>query len=189
MNQRKLVVAISGASGVVLGVRFLEVCKQLNIQTHLIISPSAHLIIKQETQLELEDIYALADIVHKHEDVSAPIASGSYKTMGMVVIPCSIKTLSAIANSYAEDLIVRAADVTIKEGRPLVLVIRETPWHKGHIRLLQLAVDNGAIIFPPIPAFYVEKMDKESILNNIVGRVLARMGIENELYHIWRGSE
>jgi len=151
---RRLVAGITGASGVILGIRLLELLRPLEIETHLVVSPAARVTITQETAWKVSDVLALADVTYNHQDIGAAIASGSFATMGMVVIPCSIKTLSAIANSYADDLIVRAADVTLKEGRPLVLVVRETPLHRGHLRLMDLAAQAGAVIFPPVPAYY-----------------------------------
>jgi 4-hydroxy-3-polyprenylbenzoate decarboxylase len=142
--------------------------------------------ILNETDLEAEQVLALADVVYEHADIGAAIASGSFVTMGMVVIPCSIKTLSAIANAYSADLLARAADVTLKEGRPLVLVVRETPLHRGHLRLMSLAADSGAIIYPPMPAFYTRPQSLEQMVDNLVGRILARMGIPNDLYDEWR---
>ena len=187
MNNSHLVVGISGASGVILGVRLLEVLRPMEIETHLVLSPSARVTISQETDWKVSDVVALADHAHKYEDIGAPIASGSFQTRGMVVVPCSIKTLSAIANSYAGDLISRAADVTLKEGRPLALMVREAPLHKGHIRLLNLAAEAGAIIFPPVPAFYTRPHSVSEVVDNIVGRLLARMGIENQGYEEWKG--
>jgi 4-hydroxy-3-polyprenylbenzoate decarboxylase len=183
----RLVVGISGASGVILGIRLLEVLQSVEIETHLVVSPAARLTISQETDWEIEDVMALADISYDHADVGAAIASGSFPMAGMVVIPCSIKTLSAIANSYSSDLIARAADVMLKEGRPLVLVLRESPLHRGHLRLMSLAAEAGALIFPPVPAFYTRPASLDEIIDNIVGRVLLRLGIENELYEKWKG--
>ncbi|MGB9640175.1 MAG: UbiX family flavin prenyltransferase [Anaerolineales bacterium] len=181
----RIVVGISGASGVILGIRLLEILKTVSIETHLILTPSARLTIQQETDWEIKEILSLADVHYAYHDIAAPIASGSFSTRGMVVVPCSIKTLSAIANSYAEDLLTRAADVTLKEGRPLILVVRETPLHAGHIRLMNLANQAGAIIFPPVPAFYTRPATVEDIVDNIVGRVLARLGIDNNHYQVW----
>jgi 4-hydroxy-3-polyprenylbenzoate decarboxylase len=185
-DQRRLVVGITGASGVILGVRLLEALRPAPVETHLVLSPAARATIPQETDWKVTDILALADVVYNHADIGAAIASGSFHTDGMVVIPCSIKTLSAIANSYADDLISRAADVTLKEGRPLLLVVRESPLHRGHLRQMSLAAEAGAIIFPPVPAFYARPATVDDIINNIVGRVLARLGIENELYLKWK---
>lgn len=188
MKPQRLVVGITGASGVILGIRLLEVLRPVEVETHLVLSPAAKVTTTQETEWKESDVLALADVNYKYDDIGAAIASGSFATIGMVVIPCSIKTLSAIANSYAADLISRAADVTLKEGRPLTLVVRETPLHKGHIRLLSLAADAGAIIFPPVPAFYTHPQNTNDIVNNTIGRLLARMGIENEGYLEWRGT-
>jgi flavin prenyltransferase len=183
----RLVVGITGASGVILGIHMLEVLQQAPIETHLVLSPAARATISQETEWKISDVLALASMVHNHADIGAPIASGSFRTLGMVIIPCSVKTLSAVANSYAEDLISRSADVTLKEGRPLLLVVRETPLHRGHLRLMNLASEAGAVIFPPVPAFYARPQNLDDFINNTVGRVLARMGIENDLFREWRG--
>ena len=184
---RRLVVGITGASGVILGIRLLEMLRPMAIETHLVISPAARVTIAQETGWKVSDVLALANVSYNHQDIGAAIASGSFTTMGMAVIPCSIKTLSAIANSYAEDLIVRSADVTLKEGRPLVLVVRETPLHRGHIRLMDLAAQAGAVIFPPVPAYYAHPQTLDEAVTHTVGRVLARLGIENEGYEEWKG--
>jgi 4-hydroxy-3-polyprenylbenzoate decarboxylase len=184
----RLAVGISGASGVILGIRLLEVLQSVEIETRLVVSPAARLIISQETNWEIEDVMALADVSYDHADVGAAIASGSVPMAGMAIIPCSIKTLSAIANSYSADLIARAADVMLKEGRPLVLVLRESPLHRGHLRLMSMAAEAGALIFPPVPAFYTRPANLDEIIDNIVGRVLLRLGIENELYMKWNGD-
>ncbi|HLE53603.1 MAG TPA: UbiX family flavin prenyltransferase [Anaerolineales bacterium] len=186
-TKRRLVVGITGASGVILGIRLLEALRTLEIEAHLVVSPAARVTIAQETDWKVSDVLALAEVVYKHADLGAAIASGSFATLGMVVIPCSIKTLSAIANSYSGDLIARAADVTLKESRPLLLVLRETPLHRGHIRLMSLAAEAGAIIFPPVPAFYTRPQTIEDVVDNTVGRVLARLGIENDWYKEWTG--
>ena len=183
----RLVVGISGASGVILGIRLLQVLQPLEIETHLVVSPAGRVTIAQETSWKLSDVQALADVNYSDKDIAATVASGSFATLGMVVIPCSIKTLSAIANSYSADLLSRAADVTLKEGRPLVLVVREAPLHPGHLRLMSLAAQAGAVIFPPVPAFYARPQSLEDVVDNIVGRVLARIGIENDLYARWTG--
>jgi 4-hydroxy-3-polyprenylbenzoate decarboxylase len=188
MSPQRLVVGISGASGAILAVRLLEVLAQIDgIETHLVVSPAARLTIRDETGRSVKDVEALADVVYKPQDVGAAIASGSFPTGGMIVIPCSIKTLSAVAHSFAGDLLARAADVTLKEGRPLLLVVRETPLHLGHLRLMVQAAEIGAIIFPPVPAFYARLSSIEEMVDNTVGRVLARLGIDNELYMKWEG--
>ncbi len=188
VERKRLVVGITGASGVILGIRLLEVLQPMEVETHLILSPAAQATIAQETDWVVSDVRALADVTYGHQDIAAPVASGSYPTMGMVVVPCSIKTLSAIANSYTGNLITRAADVTLKEGRPLLLVVRETPFHRGHLRLMSMAAEAGATIFPPMPAFYTRPRTIDDVVNNIVGRALARMGIENQGYIQWDGS-
>lgn len=184
--KQRLVVGISGASGAILGIRLLEVLQPMEIETHLVISPAAQTTILQETDWQISDVLGLADVVYDHQDVGATIASGSFAALGMVVIPCSIKTLSAIANAYSADLLTRAADVTLKEGRPLVLVVREAPLHRGHLRLMELAAEAGAVIFPPAPAFYLRPQSVEEMVDHIVGRVLLRIGIDNNLYRQWK---
>jgi len=187
---QRLVIGISGASGVIMGIRTLEVLRNFDeIETHLVMSPAANITIAAETNWKVSDVLKLADVVHNYQDIGASIASGSYKTMGMIVIPCAVKSLSAIANSFAADLLVRAADVTLKEGRPLILVVRETPLHRGHIRLMDQAAAAGAVIFPPMPAFYAKPQTMDEIVDNLVGRVLARIGIENDQYFKWKESE
>jgi flavin prenyltransferase len=188
IKPRRLVVGISGASGVILGIRLLETLRSMEIETHLVLSPAGRATITQETDWKVKDVLGLADVVYRYGDIGASIASGSFATLGMVVIPCSIKTLSAIANSYTNDLLSRAADVTLKEGRSLVLVVREAPLHRGHLHLMDLAARAGAVIFPPVPAFYTRPQSVEDIVDNLVGRILARLGIENEGYVEWEGA-
>jgi 4-hydroxy-3-polyprenylbenzoate decarboxylase len=183
----RLVVAITGASGAVLGIRTLERLRALDIETHLVISAAARITIAQETDFKLSDVQALAHASYDPVDIGAAIASGSFPVYGMIVIPCSIKTLSAIANSYADDLIVRAADVTLKEGRPLVLVVRETPLHRGHLRLMDLAARAGAVIFPPVPAFYRRPATLDDLVDDTVARALQSLGIPNTGVTPWKG--
>ena len=187
MKTKRLVVGISGSSGAILGIRLLEALRGSAVETHLVVSPAARLTIEQETDYRLSDVLNLASVHYNPRDLGAAIASGSFEALGMVVIPCSIKSLSAIANSYTDDLLSRAADVTLKEGRPLVLVVRETPLHRGHVRLLDLAARAGAVLFPPVPAFYTRPKSLDEMVNNLVGRVLRRVGIENDLYQQWQG--
>ncbi len=196
MKRRQLIVGISGASGAIYGIRLLEtLAGHSEIETHLVVSQAARLIVTHETGRTAAQVEALADHAYAPDDIAAPIASGSfggygnppYAMAGMVIAPCSIKTLSAIANSYAADLMSRAADVTLKEGRPLVLVVRETPLHLGHLRLMTRAAEIGAVIFPPVPAFYGRPQTITELVDTTVGRVLARMGVENELYTRWEG--
>ena len=187
---QRLIVGISGASGAILGIRLLEAVAGMEaVETHLVITPAAQQTIRGETGRRLQDVEALAGAVYPPDDVGAAIASGSFPAYGMVVIPCSIKTLSAVAQSYSADLMSRAADVTLKEGRPLVLVVRETPLHVGHLRLMLQAAEQGAIIFPPVPAFYARPASIEQLVDHTVGRVLARLGIENQLAARWEGEQ
>lgn len=184
-ENRRLLVGISGASGAILGIRCLQALQDLGIESHLVVSPGAEKTILQETSWQVEQVKGLASRVYPYNDVGASIASGSFRCDGMVVIPCSIKTLSAIAHSYSADLLTRAADVTLKEGRPLVLVVRESPLHAGHLQLMTTAAHSGAVIFPPVPAFYTRPQNIDQIIDNLVGRVLLRLGIENDLYSAW----
>lgn len=188
MKTKRLVVGISGASGVVYGIRLLEVlAERPEIETHLVVSHAARLIVAHESERTVAQIEALADYAYAPDDLAAPIASGSFATDGMVIAPCSIKTLSAIANSYTADLLSRAADVMLKEDRPLVLVVRETPLHLGHLWLMARAARLGAVIFPPVPAFYGHPQTVADLVDGSVGRILARLGVENELYTRWEG--
>jgi flavin prenyltransferase len=184
MNKR-IIVAITGASGAIYGIRALELLRSLSSETHLVISAAARRTILRETSLALEDVARLAAHAYDPGDISAPIASGSFPGDGMLIAPCSIKTLSAVAHSYAEGLIARAADVCLKEGQPLILMVRETPLHIGHLRLMAQAAETGAVIFPPVPAFYGHPQSMDEIITASVGRALARMGIENDAYPKW----
>jgi 4-hydroxy-3-polyprenylbenzoate decarboxylase len=188
---RRLVIGLSGASGAIYGIRLLEVLREApDVETHLVMSGAARQTIGLETDYEVDAVEALA---HKHYpigDVGAAIASGSFKTVGMVVVPCSIKTLSAIAHSLNDNLLVRAADVTLKERRRLIIVPRETPLHLGHLRLMTQVTEAGAILVPPMPAFYHRPRTLDDIINHTVNRVLDLMGVELEkdLFERWQGS-
>ena len=186
---RRIILAITGASGAILGIRTLELLKEAGVETHLIISHAARQTITSETDWAVADVSALASACYEPQDIGARIASGSFSTEGMLVVPCSIKTLSGIANSYTDNLIVRAADVCLKEGLRLVVAVREAPLHSGHLRLMQLAADSGAIIFPPVPAFYAKPQTLDEIITNLAGRILLRMGIKNDRYHEWDGNQ
>lgn len=186
---KRIILAITGASGAPLGIRTLELLKEAAVETHLIVSRAAEQTIISETDWSLAGMKALASACYEPEDIGARIASGSFATDGMLVVPCSIKTLSGIANSYADNLIVRAADVCLKEGRRLILVVRETPLHPGHLQLMQDAARAGAVIFPPIPAFYGKAQTVAELVDNLAGRILLRLGIENEHYHHWSGQK
>ena len=175
----RLIVGMSGASGVIYGVRLLEALKaESNVETHLVMSDSAKMNINLETDWSAKDVLALADHVYSNRDIAASIASGSFGTDGMIVAPCAIKTLSAITNSYADSLIVRAADVVLKECRRLVLVPRETPLHTGHCELLYRASQLGAIIAPPMPAHYIKPQSVDDLINHHVGRILDLFSID-----------
>lgn len=185
---RRLIVGITGASGAIYGIRTLEALRRMGgIETHLVLSAAGRATIGAETDWKVKDVEALADVVHPNANIGAAIASGSFETLGMVVAPCSIKTLSAIAQSYTSDLVSRAADVQLKEGRPVVLLVRETPLHAGHLRLMAQATENGAVIMPPVPAFYSRPETLDDIVNSTVGRALARAGVANELVGEWPG--
>lgn len=181
----RLIVGISGATGSIYGARLLEILREKKIETHLIITPPAKEILLQETSYSIQKVESLASHVHDHEDLAASISSGSFKTDGMVVIPCSIKTLSGIAHSYNENLMTRAADVTLKERRRLVLVVRETPLHQGHIELMLQASRMGAILFPPMPAFYTHPKTIDDLINHTVGKILDLFGIDHHLFVRW----
>ncbi|MCS7060788.1 MAG: UbiX family flavin prenyltransferase [Anaerolineae bacterium] len=186
---RRLIVAISGASGAILGIRLLEVLRLSEIERHLIISPAGAQTITSETGWTVRQVEALADVVYSHRDIGAAIASGSYPTQGMVIAPCSVKTLSSIAYGITDDLITRAADVNLKEGRPVVALFREAPLHVGHLRALTQFAEIGGIVFPPVPAFYARPASVDDIVTQIIGRVLDRIGVENTLVRRWQGIQ
>ena len=185
---KQLIVGISGASGVIYGIRLLEALRSIDtVETHLVMSDSAQINVAVETEWTVNDVKALADYVHSNKDIAASIASGSFNSEGMIVAPCSIKTLSAIANSYADSLLVRAADVTLKERRRLVLVPRETPLHTGHCELLLKASQIGAVIAPPMPAHYIKPQSIDDLVDHHVGRLLDLFGLESGLVKRWQG--
>ena len=187
---QRLVVGISGASGAVYGTRLLEILAGIDdVETHLVITRAARITITSQTDLSVADVEALADHVHHHGDIGASIASGSFITAGMVVAPCSMKTISAIVNSYADNLLVRAADVTLKERRPLVLMPRESPLHAGHCRLIYEAAQLGAVIAPPMPAFYHRPTTLDEIIDHSVGRVLDVLDIDAGVVKRWSGLD
>ena len=176
-EQPRLVVGISGASGVVYGLRALDACRELGIESHLVLSKAAALTLAQETGLAPADLNAQAGVVHKVSDIGASIASGSFKTLGMIVAPCSVRTMSEIATGVTASLLSRAADVTLKERRPLVLMVRETPLHLGHLRTLVKLAEMGAVIAPPLPAFYAQPATLEAMVDQSVGRALDLFGL------------
>jgi len=187
----RIVVGMSGSTGAIYGIRLLQVLSELkDVETHLVISNPARETIALETDYAIKQVEALAYKVHGINNIAASISSGSFKTDGMAVVPCSIKTLSGIANSFNDNLLVRAADVTLKEHRRLVLVVRETPLHLGHLRLMTQAAEIGAIITPPVPAFYHRPKTIEDIVNQTVSRVLDLLGVEHpDLFKRWSGPE
>jgi 4-hydroxy-3-polyprenylbenzoate decarboxylase len=185
---KRLVVGISGATGAIYGIRLLEFLSKSDVETHLLVTDSAEKTIRIETSWSLEQVKALATVTYSMEDVGADISSGSFHCEGMVVIPCSIKSLSAIANSYNDSLLIRAADVALKERRKLVLVVRETPLHRGHLSLMMNVADAGGVILPPIPAFYFLPKTIDDLINHTVGRVLDVFGIDHHLFNRW-GSQ
>src|ERR1700722_1973247 len=168
---QRLVVGISGASGVIYGIRLLEMMRTLPIQTHLVMSRAAEVTVAHETNLKVAQVQALAHCVHPVADIAASISSGSFKTMGMIIAPCSIRTMSEIASGVTASLLTRAADVSLKEHRRLVLMVRETPFHLGHLRTMSLLAEMGAIIAPPVPAFYSRPQTIDELINHSLGRV------------------
>jgi flavin prenyltransferase len=185
MMKKRLIIGISGASGAIYGIRLLEVLKNKDIEKHLIVSEAAELTIKIETGYEVDEVLAMADFTYTNKQISASLASGSFQTMGMIVAPCTVKTLSGIANSYTENLLIRAADVQLKEKRKLALMFRETPLHIGHLKLLTHAAELGAHIIPPVPAFYHHPKNIDDIINHSVGKLLDYFEIEHELCRRW----
>lgn len=188
---KKLIVGISGASGVMYGIRLLELLRAVpDVQTHLIMSTAAATTIGLETDYTAEDVVQLADVSYRFRDIAAAVSSGSFKTWGMIVIPCSIKTLAGIANSFSDNLLLRAADVVLKDRRRLVIVPRETPLHLGHLRLMTQVVEIGAILAPPMPAFYHHPKSVDDIINQTVNRLLDVLEIELpvDLFERWQGG-
>ena len=186
-NPRRLIVGISGASGIVYGVRILQVLQHSDIETHLVMSDSARMTLTTELDMSVKEVEALASEVHNAKNIGATISSGSFKTMGMVVAPCSIKSLSEIAYGMTSSLLSRAADVVLKERRRLVLLIRETPLHSGHLRTMLQASENGAILMPPVPALYARPQSIDDMVNHTVGRCLDLFDIETDLVKRWSG--
>lgn len=188
---KRLIVGISGASGAIYGVRLLQVLRDVtDIETHLVMSRAARQTLSLETDFSLRDVQALADVTHDARDIAASISSGSFQTLGMVILPCSIKTLSGIVHSYTDGLLTRAADVVLKERRPLVLCVRETPLHLGHLRLMTQAAEIGAVIMPPVPAFYHRPQSLDDVINQTVNRVLDQFAINlpEDLFARWQGA-
>lgn len=185
--KKKIVVAITGASGVIYGIRMLMHLKKSNVESHLILSASGKKNIEIETDFSVSQVEALADHVHRENNMCAPMASGSFPVDGMVVMPCTVKTLSGIVHSYNENLIVRAADVMLKERRKLIIVLRETPLHKGHLEMMTRAADLGAHMLPPMPAFYHRPETIEDIVDQTIGKAFDYLGIPHQLFERWQG--
>lgn len=183
----RLVVGISGASGVTYGIRVLEALRELGVESHLVVTRAALLTLSQETDLTPDDLTGRADVVHKLADVGATIASGSFHTLGMIVAPCSVRTMSEIATGVTSTLLTRAADVVLKERRPLVLMVRETPFHLGHLRTMTALTEMGAVIAPPLPAFYARPKSIEDIVDQSVGRALDLFGLDWSAVRRWDG--
>jgi len=184
---RRLIVGISGASGAIYGVRILQVLQDAGIETHLVMSESARLTLTSETEFSLKQVESLASVVHNAKNIGATISSGSFMTMGMVVAPCSIRSLSEIAYGTTSGLLSRAADGVLKEKRRLVLLVRETPLHLGHLRAMVQAAENGAVIMPPVPAFYAKPQSLNEMVNHTVGRCLDLFDIDAGLVARWPG--
>ena len=187
-HPQRLIVGISGASGVIYGVRILELLRDKDIETHLVMSKSAEMTLAYESDLKPKDVRALATHSHPVADIGASISSGSFHTMGMVIAPCSIKTMSEIATGVTSSLLSRAADVVLKERRRLVLALRETPLHGGHLRTMTTLADIGAIVAPIVPAFYTRPQTVDDIVNHTVGRLLDLFGIETKAVKRWKGG-
>ena len=188
-SKTRVVVGISGASGSVYGIRLLEeLAKNPSVEAHLVISSSGKRTLAAETDWSVKSVEALADVIYDDRDIGASLASGSFRTAGMIVAPCSIKTLAALASCHADTLIARAGDVTLKEGRPLVALVRETPLHVGHLRQMVAFAEMGGIVFPPVPAFYVKPATVDEIVSQTVARVLDRMGLEHDPIPEWTGG-
>jgi 4-hydroxy-3-polyprenylbenzoate decarboxylase len=187
---KRIIVGISGATGAIFGIRLLQLFRSIEaVETHLVMSAAARRTIVLETKYSLDDVEGLADRVHRTADIAASISSGSFRTAGMIIAPCSMKTVSGIATSYSDNLLLRAADVTLKERRPLVLLVRETPMHLGHLRLLTQVAALGGIIMPPVPAFYHRPATLEDIIDHTLNRALDLLGVEldKELFSRWKG--
>ncbi|MGB9114987.1 UbiX family flavin prenyltransferase [Bradyrhizobium sp.] len=186
-HPRRLIVGITGASGAVYGVRLLRLLKPTDIETHLVMSRSAKITLTQELDIGVADVSALADVVHQVDNVGASISSGSFRTLGMVIAPCSMRSLSEIVSGVTSSLLTRAADVVLKERRRLVLLVREAPLHLGHLRSMTAAAEMGAVVYPPVPAFYARPDSLEQMVDHTLGRVLDLLDIETKAVSRWGG--
>jgi 4-hydroxy-3-polyprenylbenzoate decarboxylase len=185
MHKKRIIVGITGASGAIYGVRLLSALKAAGVETHLVMSRSAKITLGYELDLKVADVHALADVVYQTDNIAAAISSGSFVTMGMIIAPCSIRTLSEIATGVTSTLLTRAADVVLKDRRRLLLMVRETPLHLGHLRSLVQVTEAGAIVMPPVPAFYTRPQSVDDIVDHSVGRTLDLFGLENDLVRRW----
>jgi 4-hydroxy-3-polyprenylbenzoate decarboxylase len=186
-HPRRLIVGITGASGAIYGVRLLRLLQATGIETHLVMSRSAKITLTQEMDIGVAEVSALANVVHQVDNIGASIASGSFRTMGMVIAPCSMRSLAEIASGATSSLVTRAADVVLKERRRLVLIVREAPLHLGHLRAMTAATEIGAIVYPPVPAFYARPTNLEQMVDHTLGRVLDLFDIENTAASRWGG--
>jgi len=186
---KRIVVAITGATGSIYGIRLLESLRPMpGIEAHLVLSAPGKRTLVEETSYSVKDVEGLADIVHDNRDIGSSLASGSFKTAGMAIAPCSVKTLSDLATCHADTLVARAGDVTLKEGRPLIVVFRETPLHVGHLRQMLAVAEMGGVMLPPMPAFYHRPRSLDEIVDHTVARILDRLGLEHELVPEWPGT-
>ena len=184
-SNRRLIVGISGASGVIYGARLLQLLRNADVETHLVITKAAEVTFAHETSMKIAEVKALADVCHRIDDMAAPISSGSFRTMGMIIAPCSVRSMSEIASGCTTTLLTRSADVVLKERRKLVLMLRETPLHTGHLRSMTALSEMGAIIAPPVPAFYNRPQSLDDVINHSVGRVLDLFGIDAGVVTRW----
>jgi 4-hydroxy-3-polyprenylbenzoate decarboxylase len=185
MTVQRLIVGITGASGAIYGLKVLNALREIEIETHLVISRSGRITAAHELEMSVSELVKLADVVYRIDDIGAAISSGSFRTMGMIIAPCSVRTLGEIASGVTSSLLTRAADVVLKERRKLVLLVRETPFHLGHLRAMTQVTEMGAIVMPPLPAFYAKPKTLEDIVDHSVGRALDLLGIENHLVRRW----
>lgn len=187
-DRPRLIVGLSGATGIVYGIRILQVLRDLDIESHLIMTRTAEITLAYESDLKVSDVQAMADVVHRVDDLAAAPSSGSFRTMGMVVAPCSVRALAEVASGTGNNLLTRAADVTLKERRRLVMMVRETPYHLGHIRNMAAVTEMGGIIAPPAPAFYTRPQSLEDLVDHSVGRVLDLFGLDSDLVERWKDT-
>ncbi len=185
MASRRIIIGITGASGTLYGIRLLELLRPMDVETHLVLSRSAERVMAYETKLKIAEVKAMADVLHSNDDIGAPIASGSFPTGGMIIAPCSVRTMSEIATGVTPNLLSRAADVCLKEKRPLVLMVRETPLHLGHLRTMTALAEMGAFIAPPVPSFYAGSETIDQVVTQSAARALDHLGLESEAVKRW----